>query len=78
MLLSGRRCLTPAQLAKVGRLLGIESVHLPLREPLQEHAAAKRNHREDGQAVQHHLRAEPRCLPVRHRRASACCRRSSR
>jgi hypothetical protein len=35
VLLSGRRCLTPAQLAKVGRLLGIESVHLPLREPLK-------------------------------------------
>jgi hypothetical protein len=34
-LLSGRRCLTPAQLAKVGRLLGIESTHLPLREPLK-------------------------------------------
>jgi len=35
VLLSGRRCLTPAQLAKVGRLLGIEAVHLPLREPLK-------------------------------------------
>jgi hypothetical protein len=35
VLLSGRRCLTPAQLAKVGRLLGIEATHLPLREPLK-------------------------------------------
>jgi hypothetical protein len=35
VLLSGRRCLTPPQLAKVGRLLGIESTHLPLREPLK-------------------------------------------
>jgi hypothetical protein len=35
VLLSGRRCLTPAQLAKVGRLLGIELTHLPLREPLK-------------------------------------------
>ena len=33
--LSGRRCLTPAQLAKVARLLGIESMHLALREPLK-------------------------------------------
>jgi hypothetical protein len=39
VLLSGRRCLTPAQLAKVGRLLGIESTHLPLREPLKNTAA---------------------------------------
>jgi hypothetical protein len=38
VLLSGRRCLTPAQLAKVGRLLGIESTHLPLREPLKNTA----------------------------------------
>jgi hypothetical protein len=38
VLLSGRRCLTPAQLAKVGRLLGIESMHLPLREPLKNTA----------------------------------------
>jgi hypothetical protein len=37
-LLSGRRCLAPAQLAKVGRLLGIESTHLPLREPLKDTA----------------------------------------
>jgi len=35
VLLSGRRCLTPSQLAKVGRLLGIEATHLPLREPLK-------------------------------------------
>jgi len=35
VLLSGRRCLTPMQLAKVGRLLGIEATHLPLREPLK-------------------------------------------
>ena len=35
VLLSGRRCLTAAQLAKVGRLLGIEATHLPLREPLK-------------------------------------------
>jgi hypothetical protein len=35
VLLSGRRCLTPAQLTKVGRLLGIESTHLALREPLK-------------------------------------------
>jgi hypothetical protein len=38
VLLSGRRCLTPAQLAKVGRLLGIETTHLPLREPLKNTA----------------------------------------
>jgi hypothetical protein len=37
-LLSGRRCLVPGQLAKVGRLLGIESTHLPLREPLKDTA----------------------------------------
>jgi len=37
-LLSGRRCLTSAQLTKVGRLLGIESTHLPLREPLKNTA----------------------------------------
>jgi hypothetical protein len=35
VLLSGRRCLTPAQLAKVGRLLGIESTHVALRESLK-------------------------------------------
>jgi hypothetical protein len=35
VLLSGRRCLTPAQLAKVGRLLGIEATHVALREPLK-------------------------------------------
>ena len=39
VLLSGRRCLTPAQLGKVGRLLGIESTHLSLREPLKNTAA---------------------------------------
>jgi hypothetical protein len=38
VLLSGRRCLSPAQLVKVGRLLGIESTHLPLREPLKNTA----------------------------------------
>jgi hypothetical protein len=38
-LLSGRRCLSPPQLVKVGRLLGIESTHLPLREPLKNTAA---------------------------------------
>ena len=38
VLLSGRRCLAPAQLAKVGRLLGIEATHLPLREPLKDTA----------------------------------------
>jgi len=35
VLLSGRRCLSPAQFTKVGRLLGIEPTHLPLREPLR-------------------------------------------
>jgi hypothetical protein len=35
VLLSGRRCLTPARLGKVGRLLGVESTHLALREPLK-------------------------------------------
>lgn len=35
VLLSGRRCLTLAQLSKVGRLLGIEALHVPLREPLK-------------------------------------------
>jgi hypothetical protein len=39
VLLSGRRCLSPPQLAKVGRLLGIEATHLPLREPLKNTAA---------------------------------------
>jgi hypothetical protein len=34
-LLSGRRCLTPAQLSKVGRLLGIAPTHVALREPLK-------------------------------------------
>ncbi len=34
-LLSARRCLTPAQLAKVARLLGIEPTHVTLREPLK-------------------------------------------
>jgi hypothetical protein len=34
-LLSGRRCLSPAQLAKVARLLGIEVTHVSLREPLK-------------------------------------------
>jgi hypothetical protein len=35
VLLSGRRCLSPAQLRKVGRLLGIEAMHMRLREPLK-------------------------------------------
>ena len=35
VLLSGRRCLSAAQLAKVGRLLGIEAIRLRLREPLK-------------------------------------------
>lgn len=39
VLLSGRRCLSTAQLKKVGRLLGIESTHLRLREPLKNTAA---------------------------------------
>lgn len=34
-LLSGRRCLSPTQMAKVGRLLGIEPTHVALREPLK-------------------------------------------
>lgn len=34
-LLSGRRCLTPTQMSKVEKLLGIERHHLPLREPLK-------------------------------------------
>jgi len=34
-LLSGRRCLSPVQMSKVERLLGIEKTHLPLREPLK-------------------------------------------
>jgi hypothetical protein len=34
-LLSGRRCLTSAQMSKVGRLLGIDPTHVPLREPLK-------------------------------------------
>jgi hypothetical protein len=34
-LLSGRRCLTSAQLNKVSRLLGVVPTHVPLREPLK-------------------------------------------
>jgi hypothetical protein len=34
VLLSGRRCLNPTQIGKVGRLLGIEATHVRLREPL--------------------------------------------
>jgi acyl carrier protein len=34
-LLSGRRCLAPAQLNKVGRLLGVAPTHVALREPLR-------------------------------------------
>ncbi len=37
-LLSSRRCLTPAQLHKVGRLLGVEPTHVTLREPLKNTA----------------------------------------
>jgi hypothetical protein len=39
ILLSGRRCLPPSQLAKVARLLGIEVKHLRLREPLKNSSA---------------------------------------
>jgi hypothetical protein len=39
ILLSGRRCLPPSQLAKVARLLGIEVKHLRLREPLKNTSA---------------------------------------
>jgi hypothetical protein len=38
-LLSGRRCLSAVQLAKVGRLLDISPTHLPLREPLKNTTA---------------------------------------
>src|SRR5512138_849099 len=38
-LLSGRRCLTPAQLNKVCRLLGVTPTHVSLREPLNNTAA---------------------------------------
>jgi hypothetical protein len=34
-LLSGRRSLTGAQMAKVSRLLGVDSMHIALREPLK-------------------------------------------
>jgi hypothetical protein len=34
-LLSGRRCLTPLQMGKVSRLLGINVTHVRLREPLK-------------------------------------------
>jgi hypothetical protein len=34
-LLSGRRCLSAAQMAKVSRLLGVDAMHLALREPLK-------------------------------------------
>jgi hypothetical protein len=34
-LLSARRCLTPAQMGKVEKLLGIQKEHLQLREPLK-------------------------------------------
>jgi hypothetical protein len=37
-LLSGRRCLTRAQLTKVSRLLDVEPTHVPLREPLKNAA----------------------------------------
>lgn len=35
-LLSGRRCLSLAQMSKVARLLGITPTHVPLREPLKD------------------------------------------
>jgi hypothetical protein len=38
-LLSGRRCLTPAQMAKVSRLLNVEPKHIGLREALKNTAA---------------------------------------
>lgn len=38
-LLSGRRCLTPTQLSKVCRLLGVTSTHVKLREPLNNTVA---------------------------------------
>jgi hypothetical protein len=38
-LLSGRRCLSAVQLAKVGRLLDISPTHVPLREPLKNTTA---------------------------------------
>jgi hypothetical protein len=38
-LLSARRCLTPAQMSKVEKLLRIEKTHLPLREPLKNTSA---------------------------------------
>src|SRR4051794_15496318 len=38
-LLSGRRCLTRAQLTKVSRLLNVEPTHLKLREPLTSTAS---------------------------------------
>jgi len=34
-LISGRRCLTPVQMAKVSRLLNVEPKHVGLREPLK-------------------------------------------
>jgi DNA-binding transcriptional regulator YdaS (Cro superfamily) len=34
-LLSGRRCLTAGQMAKVSRLLGVDPMHVSLREPLK-------------------------------------------
>ena len=34
-LLSGRRCLAPSQLSKVSRLLGVQPMHVALREPLK-------------------------------------------
>jgi DNA-binding transcriptional regulator YdaS (Cro superfamily) len=34
-LLSGRRCLTPLQMSKVAKLLGVEPTHVSLREPLK-------------------------------------------
>jgi hypothetical protein len=37
-LLSGRRCLSPAQIHKVSRLLGVAPTHVRLREPLKNDA----------------------------------------
>src|SRR5690606_31058015 len=41
-LISGKRQLTPRQMDNVARLLGVEKVHLPLREPLSNNPAQLR------------------------------------
>ncbi len=38
-LLSGRRCLSPVQMSKVSRLLGVNPTHVALREPLKNSPA---------------------------------------